>query len=375
VNTRTKLIAAFTAAAMSLSGCGFKGLYSTSLPGGADLGDHPYTITATFADVLDLVPQSAVKVNDIAIGKVTAISLDGWSAKVTMSVNNSVKLPNNARALVSQTSLLGEKYVALLPPLGAADPTDLHQGSSIPLKDTRSAPEVEEVLGALSLLLNNGGVNQIQVIARELSSALKGNENSIRDLLDQLNIFVGTLDQQKGSIVAALQNIDTLAITLNKQKKIITDALDTFPQALAVLSQERGKLVTLLTSLSKLGSVATDVISSTQTELVQALRSLSPALEQLNAAGDNFPQALRIMGTFPFPLGTTRELVRGDYANLYAYVNLDLSAVLCQVPGADALCKLLTANAKQTKLTPGSGTAARPATQSTLTPMLIGTGK
>lgn len=372
MKTRTKLIAALSAAAMTLSGCGFKGLYSTSLPGGADLGDHPFTVTAMFADVLDLVPQSAVKVNDIAVGKVTAISLDGWSAKVTMSVNSSVKLPSNARALVSQTSLLGEKYVALQPPLGAAAPGELHQGSFIPLKDTRSAPEVEEVLGALSLLLNNGGVNQIQVIARELSSALKGNENSIRDLLDQLNVFVGTLDDQKSSIISALENVNTLAITLNKQKKIITDALDTFPQALAVLSQERGKLVTLLTSLSKLGSVATNVITATQSQLVTALKSLSPALQGLNAAGDDFPQSLRILGTFPFPLGTTRELVRGDYANLHAYINLDLSAVLCQVPNAQALCSLLTADAKQTKLTTGSSSSAK---SSTLSPMLIGTGK
>ena len=50
-------------AAMALAGCGsagFSGVYNLPLPGGADLGDHPYTVTAEFADVLDLVPQAAV---------------------------------------------------------------------------------------------------------------------------------------------------------------------------------------------------------------------------------------------------------------------------------------------------------------------------
>ena len=73
--------------------------------------------------MLDLVPQSAVKVNDVAVGKVTSIALDGWHAKVTIEVNDSVNLPANARAEVKQTSLLGEKYVNLMQPLTAPAPT------------------------------------------------------------------------------------------------------------------------------------------------------------------------------------------------------------------------------------------------------------
>src|SRR5579884_3962212 len=114
---RSRLIVAGAAtAALALSGCGFHGLYSAPLPGGANLGSHPYQVTAEFADVLDLVPQSAVKVNDIAVGKVTTIVLQGWHARVTMEVNSSVHLPANARAEIEQTSLLGEKYVALMQP-------------------------------------------------------------------------------------------------------------------------------------------------------------------------------------------------------------------------------------------------------------------
>ena len=38
--------------------------------------------------MLSLVPQAAVKVNDVAVGRVTKVSLapDGWSAKVTMRI-------------------------------------------------------------------------------------------------------------------------------------------------------------------------------------------------------------------------------------------------------------------------------------------------
>ena len=62
--------------------------------------------------------------------------------------------------------------------------TDLASGDVIPITHTGSAPETEEVLGALSLLLNGGGLQQIKIITTELNKALDGNEAAIRDLLD-----------------------------------------------------------------------------------------------------------------------------------------------------------------------------------------------
>jgi phospholipid/cholesterol/gamma-HCH transport system substrate-binding protein len=321
--------------------------------------------------VLDLVPQSNVKVNDVAVGKVTDVKLSDWNAEVTVRVRSDIHLAANAVANVKQTSLLGEKYVDLEQPLAQPEGR-LKDAGTIPLSRTGTAPEVEEVLGALSLLLNNGGLQQVRTIARELNSALDGNESTIRDLLGQLNTFVGTLDAQKQDIINALSSVDTLAQTLNRQKQVLTDALDTYPAALRVLSAERGKLTTLLTSLSNLGSVAGRVINATQQNLVTSLKSLAPSIEALVSAGDSFPQALKILGTFPFPLGTTRTLVKGDYANLFAYVNLDLGPILCQggqLP--PALCHLLgaPANPKKPKLT----TNSRPGV--TLQPMVIGAGR
>jgi phospholipid/cholesterol/gamma-HCH transport system substrate-binding protein len=384
--SRRAVIAAAIGATVALSGCGFKGLYSAPLPGGADLGNHPFTVTAYFDDVLDLVPQSAVKVNDVPVGKVDAISLSecpvpsapggkGWCAKVRLSVRGTVDLPANARAEIQQTSLLGEKYVQLIQPPGPELASRLRSGSQIQIERTNSAPEAEDVLGALSLLLNHGGLEQIQSIAQELHKALATpqRQRATRDLITQLTTFTGTLDNQKDKITNALVSMDVLARTLNEQKSVITDALDTFPAALRVLRQERGKLVTLLTSLSKLGNVAGRVIDATQTELVHSLKVLDPVVTQLAAAGADLPGALRIMGTFPFPLGVSREFIKGDYANLDARLNLNLTDELCGLDPSGTLCKLLplsTAKATNSaKVTPNSERTA------TLAPMLIGSGK
>jgi phospholipid/cholesterol/gamma-HCH transport system substrate-binding protein len=98
-----------------------------------------------------------------------------------------------------------------------------------------------------------------------------------------------------------------------------------------VLSQERGKLVTLLSSLSNLGTVATRVINSTQADLISSLKSLKPVLLQFTNAGSALPKSLRILGTFPFPLGTTRQIIKGDYANLDLTLDLNLTNELCGI--------------------------------------------
>ena len=53
----------------------------------------------------------SVKVNDVSVGKVTAIDLEGYQALVTLEVRRDVELPDNAVAELRQTSLLGEKFV------------------------------------------------------------------------------------------------------------------------------------------------------------------------------------------------------------------------------------------------------------------------
>jgi phospholipid/cholesterol/gamma-HCH transport system substrate-binding protein len=370
---RTRLAIALVAAVLLLTGCGFHGLYGMHLPGGANVGSHPFTVTVYFDNVLDLVPQSSVKVNDVPVGRVEDVALstrsdnsgdkatNGWTAKVKITVNSDVKLPENARAMIKQTSLLGEKYVDLEQPLDQPSTQLLKNGDTIPITRTGSAPETEEVLGALSLLLNGGGLQQIKIITTELNKALDGNEPAIRDLLGQLNTFVGTLDHQKDAIIATLDKVNRLAITLNQNKKTITDALDTFPQALQVLNQNRSKLTTLLVSLSRLGSVATDVITRTQTNLVSSLKSLAPAVEQLTAAGSNLVGALKIGGTFPFPLQKTLTAVKGDYANLALYLDLNLSDELCGLN--QQLCGVVKSVAPQSA-------ATRPLT----TPGLVGIG-
>jgi phospholipid/cholesterol/gamma-HCH transport system substrate-binding protein len=318
-------VAAWAAAgSLLLSGCEFNGWYDVPLPGGAASDGRAYHVTVEFQDVLDLVPQSAVKVNNVTVGAVEKVELDGWHARVRLRIADSVKLPGNAVADLQQTSMLGEKYVALSAPPGTAPVGRLRDGDVIPLSRSGRNPEIEEVLSALSALLNGGGVAQLKTITVELNKALEGRENRVRSLLKELDTFLGGLDDQRAEIVRALKGIDRLAKRLGAEKTTIAQAVDTIPPALKVLADQRRDLTKMLTALSKLGTTGTQVVNASRDDTVANLKKLKPILQQLNKAGDDLPNSLELLTTYPFPRNAA-DAIKGDYVNLKITADLDLA--------------------------------------------------
>jgi len=316
--TRLKLLLAIMAGSVMLSGCQFD-VYKLPLPGGTDTGSDPLTVHVMFADVLDLVPKSTVKVDDVSVGQVTDIALDHGVADVTVQLRDDTKLP----ATIRQTSLLGEKFVSLAAPATDASSEPLKNGATIPLERTGRNPEVEEVLGALSLLLNGGGVAQLKTITHELNLALDGHESAARSVLDQIRLLMSQLDKNKGDIVNAIDALDNLSVSVRKQQGSIDAALEELPSALTSLDKQRGDLVRMLKSLDRLGNVGVRVIQASKDSTIQTVRQLNPVLTELSNAGDNFVKSFNVFLTYPFVdevVGrdpqVARNLHMGDYTNL-----------------------------------------------------------
>ncbi|MFC9392949.1 MCE family protein [Streptomyces sp. NPDC057027] len=312
----------------------FDGIEDLPLPGGADLGSHPYTVTAELDDVLSLVPQSAVKVNDVAVGRVTAIELGGtgtWTARVTLKINGDVRLPADAGARLEQSSLLGEKYIQLVAPQkdGGGRLTD---GSVIPLARTNRNTEVEEVFGALSLLLNGGGVNQLKTITRELNAALGGREPEVRSMLNRVNTLVTNLDAHRGDITRALDGLNRLSATLAGRKKDVDTVLTGLSPGLKTLENQRGSLLTMLRALDTLSGVAVSTIDASKKDMVADLKALAPTLTALADAGADLPESLQVLLTYPFTDEVMRG-IKGDYLNTYLH--------LAAAPGTEVIPPLI----------------------------------
>jgi phospholipid/cholesterol/gamma-HCH transport system substrate-binding protein len=314
--------------ALTASACAsWRGLNSVPLPGVQGAGPGAFTIQAQMPDVDNIEPNSRVRVGDVNVGTVKKIERQGWHALVTMELNADVELPANATAKLGQTSLLGSEHIELAPPTDAPPEGKLHEDSVIPLSSSGKYPTTEQALAAVALLLNGGGIGNIQDITEALSTAFAGRENDLRSLIQQLDKAIGYLNDQKGDIIAANESINTLIGQFAAQKPVIDKALRTIPDALAVLKDQRDNLSDALAQLGRFSALAADSVNQTKDALVQELKDLGPVLESLANAGPALTRALSFLPTFPFPKETLTNWMRGDYANLTLIVDLTLSRI------------------------------------------------
>ncbi|WP_418060247.1 MCE family protein [Pimelobacter simplex] len=328
--TRVRRTAAALLATVSLglTGCGIigGGVYDAPLPGGADVGDDPITITAEFTDVLDLVPQSNVKVDNVSVGRVTKVKLgsDGQTAVVEMVVRKDIDLPGQTIARLQQTSLLGEKYVALVRPegggAGAPVASRLTDGARLSTADTDAAATAEQVLGALSLVLSGGGVGQFQEISQELQKAGDGRTGEVKAFLTEVNRFVGVLDDRKEAITAAIDGLARLSKSLDDDKQQIVDVLDGLSPGMKVLTEQRPQLTRMLSALDRLSKVTVRTLDASQDDMVADLKALDPILTELAKAGDDLPRSMEILLTYPFP-DSVLSAIKGDYLNVFITTN------------------------------------------------------
>lgn len=105
-----------------------------------------YELSANFEHIDGIRGGSDVRVSGIKVGSVVATNLDPktFLATVEMSVEPSVKLPDDTVAEIVSSSLLGDKYMSLVP--GGSD-KDLPPGGRI--KFTQSSVSLEHLIGQM----------------------------------------------------------------------------------------------------------------------------------------------------------------------------------------------------------------------------------
>jgi phospholipid/cholesterol/gamma-HCH transport system substrate-binding protein len=105
-----------------------------------------YELTANFEHIDGIRDGSDVRISGIKIGSVVTATLDPktFLATLRLSVEPSVKLPDDTVAEIVSSGLLGDKYLSLVP--GGSD-KDLAPGERI--KFTQSSISLEHLIGQM----------------------------------------------------------------------------------------------------------------------------------------------------------------------------------------------------------------------------------
>jgi len=312
--------AACVLAVLLASGCAIQPNDHT-LPGQTAVGDDGYTVKVHFDQVENLVPNSTVLMDNVVIGTVASIDTADWQALVELRLLRDTPVPKNAVFSIGQKTLLGAQYVDVVVPRKPSGAT-LADGDVVPVDQAGTYPATEQVLGAVALLLNNGGLSQISTITGELATAFEGRVPDTRGLIRHSKELLAVLDSNRGEIVAALEALDSLSAGLREDQDLLVDAIDRITPGLRVLEEERERLVNAIADTGRTSNRAVRVVRASDSALLADLDALGPILTNLGKVSESLPEALKMGLTIPWPAMTTRDAIKGDYFNQFTTLDL-----------------------------------------------------
>lgn len=298
-----------------LSACGTT-MRDLPIPGTGVPGDT-IEVTAEFADALNLAEGAPVKVNGVDMGKVTSITVDDYVAAATMTLQADAELREGARARLRYTTPLGELFIDVTNP---ATGTPLADDATLALADTETAPTVEDALAQASLLINGGGLDQLQTVTEELNTALSGNEGDYRTLLDRASVFLTQANSTTQSIDQVLNSLNSLSKTLSAREGTINRAVKEIRPAAKVLRKQTPDFTALLAEVEKFSAAANSTVNATRSQLLSMLKQVEPVLAEFARNKGTFETSLQalIAGA-----AAADELIATDYLNISLDLHLD----------------------------------------------------
>lgn len=318
MRARVQRLVVTTALALAfgaLSACSTT-LGDVPLPGTGVSGDT-IRIDAEFQEALNLAKGATVKVNGINSGKVQEVFVEDFHARAEMLVRSGAELRSGATARLRYTTPLGELFVDVTnPPDGAL----LVDGGLITLEDSSTAPTVEDALSQASLLVNGGGLGDLQTVTEELNTVLGGREDTARSLLERSRTFLVEANATTQDIDRALRSLVSVSTTLQRREWIINRAVREIEPAAVVLRRNTPGLTTLLEQVERFSGAAENTVIRTRKDLLQVLDQVTPVLAEFTSNRAAYPLSLDALITLA---NAVDGIVPGDYVGISLAVRLD----------------------------------------------------
>jgi phospholipid/cholesterol/gamma-HCH transport system substrate-binding protein len=279
--------------------------------------------SAVFADVSRLKTGQTVRVAGIRVGTVNSVSLQpDKKVLVKFDADRNIVLTEGTRAAVRYLNLVGDRYLELVE--GPGSPRRLPAGGQIPVDRTAPALDLDLLLGGLKPViqgLNAGDVNALtsallQVFQGQggtleslfakttsFSNALADNDQTVQQLIDNLNIVVAYIDKEGGNFSGAIDRLQRLVSGLSDDRDTIGAAIDSLDKGTAsladLLTSARPPLSGTIDQLSRLAPLLAADNDRLDAAIAKAPKNYRK-LVRLGVAGATIPYyicQLEIRGT------------------------------------------------------------------------------
>ena len=271
---------------------------------------HPtHSYTLELADSVGLQPGNDVTIAGIRVGKVGSVRVVGDKVVVTVDVESGQKLGDRTTASVELATLLGTKYVALVPA------GDAPLKGPIPLDRTSVPFELPQLLSQLGTSAGSFDQQAIQQALATLTDTMRAVQPSLQPLLDglaQLSSTVAGKDRQLGDLLTASK---TVTASLAEEDDRLVSIMGDADLVLQTVHQRRQAIHALLTDVEALGRQVAGLVKEDR-------GSLEPLLTDLRTVSgvlaDNLPSLDKAADLLaPFSRYLTNATGNGHWADLY----------------------------------------------------------
>ncbi|HET8561399.1 MAG TPA: MCE family protein [Marmoricola sp.] len=213
------------------------------------------TLTAHFSRAVSIYKGSEVRVMGVRIGQVTDVVPDGKDVKVVMEYDDQYKIPADAKAAIVTPTLVADRYVQVAPAY-TGGPV-MADGADIPLADTGTPVELDQIYGSLEKLtraLGPNGANRHGALDAVLSAgakALRGRGRLANQTLLDLSRAAQTFGDNSGPLFASVDQMAKLTATLSANDRFVSQFIGDLAGVSSELSGQRGDLRKALAALAR----------------------------------------------------------------------------------------------------------------------------
>ncbi|BBB43423.1 MlaD family protein [Mycobacteroides abscessus] len=236
-------------------------------------------VVIEFSSALNLPLGAKVSYGGNTVGSVRSVRLDNGVVAVTADVDASAGVPSDATAAIVQDTVLGDSYVSLNKPTGAAEGGPaLAADARIPVSRTRPPNSIEDMMVTLSSFIGSGSFQRLQGMLRQVNASMPQGTDDLRRLSSTIARDIRSLADNTSGLDRSIDNLSRLASTLKNNAVYVEDltsvaSVDFWSKFWGVI----GSVVGLL------GSVGDLLFKGVW--IVPFLDSVSTALEQTGPPG------------------------------------------------------------------------------------------
>ena len=197
--------------------------------------------SALFNDASRLKAGDSVRVAGVRVGTVNDVALQSdKKVVVKFDADRSVALTDGTKAAVRYLNLVGDRYLDLVDGPGSA--RLLAAGGQINVSHTAPALDLDLLLGGLKPLIHGLNPRDVNALSSALLEVFQGEGGTLQSLFNKSTSFTNTLADNDQTIEHLIDNLNTVAATLNKDGGELSGAIDRLERLVTGLADDRDTL-------------------------------------------------------------------------------------------------------------------------------------